>query len=221
MSSLIKTFYNNHIFHECKKDNIKLMNTDTHEVRFTKVLTKYSTEYNNSLFIQNLCQKLGFDRKDTIYYFKDLQKKYSENEIFDEFYEERYSLYEKRKQYQLDNLRNELIILEAKQRFMNDVIYDNIVIYKRKKIEIIQDLFKMQVPRVINGRVLHEISTELNENTSNYDYLIKMSLYLFTEDEIEKLEKQINKIHSEYSELEKKTIEGIWISECDKLLDYL
>jgi arabinogalactan endo-1,4-beta-galactosidase len=104
---------------------------------------------------------------------------------------------------------------------MNDVIYDNIVIYKRKKIEIIQDLFKMQVPRVINGRVLHEISTELNENTSNYDYLIKMSLYLFTEDEIEKLEKQINKIQDEYTELEKKTIDGIWISECDELLDYL
>ena len=48
-----------------------------------------------------------------------------------------------------------------------------------------------------------------------------MSLYLFTEDEIEKLEKQIQKITNEYSELEKKTIEGIWISECDELLDYL
>ena len=79
----------------------------------------------------------------------------------------------------------------------------------------------MQMPRVNNGRVLNELSTEVNENTTNYDYLIKMSLYLFTEDEIEKLEKQINKIQVEELELEKKTIEGIWISECNELLDYL
>ena len=150
-------------------------------------------------------------------------KKYNNlPEIFDEFYSERYSLYVKRKKYILDNLRNDLIILEAKQRFMNDVIYDNIVIYKRKKKDIIQDLHKMQMPQVINGGVLHEmISTKLNENTTNYDYLIKMSLYLFTEDEIEKLEKGINRLQDEYSELEKKTIEEIWIGECDKLLKYL
>ena len=157
-----------------------------------------------------------------LYNNKSQIKKYNSlNEIFDEFYIERYSLYEKRKKYQLDNLRNELIILESKQRFMNDVIYDNIIIYKRKKSEIIQDLFKNQMPKVKNGKVIHEVSTELDENTTDYDYLIKMSLYLFTEDEIEKLEKQIQKIQGEYEELEKKTIEEIWISECDELLDYL
>ena len=41
------------------------------EVRFTKVLTKYSTEYNNLLFIQKLCQKLGIDKKDLFGFFKD------------------------------------------------------------------------------------------------------------------------------------------------------
>ena len=48
-----------------------------------------------------------------------------------------------------------------------------------------------------------------------------MSLYLFTEDEIEKLEKEIQRLQLEYSELEKKTIEEIWIGECDKLLKYV
>ena len=58
-----------------------------------------------------------------------------------------------------------------------------------------------------------------DETTSSYDYLIKMSLYLFTEDEIEKLEKQINDLQNEYHVLEKLTVEEIWISECDKLLE--
>ena len=30
------------------------------EIRFTKVLTKYSTEYNNSIFINNLCQEYPY-----------------------------------------------------------------------------------------------------------------------------------------------------------------
>ena len=51
MSSLIKTFHNNKIYHDTF-DKRPVFNPA--EIRFTKVLTKYSTEYNNSLFIQNL-----------------------------------------------------------------------------------------------------------------------------------------------------------------------
>jgi SpoVK/Ycf46/Vps4 family AAA+-type ATPase len=78
MSSLIKTFKNNKLYHETFK---KKVNYNPQEVRFTKVLTKYSTEYNNSLFIQNLCQQLGMDKKDIFSFFLDLRKKYDDNEI--------------------------------------------------------------------------------------------------------------------------------------------
>ena len=43
------------------------------DVRFTKVLTKYSTEYNNSLFFQNLCKQLNMDKKDLFSYFMNLK----------------------------------------------------------------------------------------------------------------------------------------------------
>jgi DNA polymerase III delta prime subunit len=82
MSSLIKTFYNNKIYHEkCKNPKPKFNPT---EVRFTKVLTKYSTEYNNSLFIQNLCQQLGTDKKDTFSYFLELRNNHTDEEIYEE-----------------------------------------------------------------------------------------------------------------------------------------
>mgnify|MGYP002037132479 CR=1 FL=1 len=148
-----------------------------------------------------------------------IKKYHNLPEIFDEFYSERYSLYVKRKEYQLDNLRNELIILVSKKNFMNDVMNEKIIIYKRKKVDIIQDLFKMGIVQVSNGKCVDTMDS--NETTSNYDYLIKMSLYLFTEDEIEKLEKEIQRLQLEYFELEKKTIEEIWIGECDKLLKYV
>lgn len=39
------------------------------KIRFTKILTKYSTEYNNGIFIQDLCNKLVMDKKDMLLYF--------------------------------------------------------------------------------------------------------------------------------------------------------
>jgi SpoVK/Ycf46/Vps4 family AAA+-type ATPase len=78
MSSLIKTFKNNKLYHNAVfKNNL---NKET-EVRFTKVLTKYSTEYNNSVFIQRLCQKLGMDKKDLFGFFIELSNKYELNHI--------------------------------------------------------------------------------------------------------------------------------------------
>jgi DNA polymerase III delta prime subunit len=69
MSSLMKTFYNNHIYHK----ETDLIETAKPEIRFTKVLTKYSTEYNNILFIYHLCQELDMDRKDLISFFQELR----------------------------------------------------------------------------------------------------------------------------------------------------
>ena len=78
MSSIIKTFKNNKLYHDSFNKKPKY---NPQEVRFTKVLTKYSTEYNNSLFIQNLCQQLGMDKKDVFSFFLDLKNKYDDNEI--------------------------------------------------------------------------------------------------------------------------------------------
>lgn len=78
MSSLIKTFKNNKLYHDTFKNKNKYNPT---EVRFTKVLTKYSTEYNNSLFIQKLCQKLGMDKKDLFGFFFQLINNDENSEI--------------------------------------------------------------------------------------------------------------------------------------------
>jgi hypothetical protein len=69
MSSLIKTFYNNKLYHDRFTTRHKF---NPSEVRFTKVLTKYSTEYNNALFIQMMCQKFGMDKKDLFAFFSNV-----------------------------------------------------------------------------------------------------------------------------------------------------
>ena len=83
MSSLIKLLYNNHIFHNNIKLNNKLNNKiNIQNIRFTKVLTKYSTEYNNYLFIQNLCQILNLDKKDMISFFIKIKELHTSGEIY-------------------------------------------------------------------------------------------------------------------------------------------
>jgi len=75
MSSLIKTFYNNKLYHNSFPENEGLFKPT--EVRFTKVLTKYSTEYNNMIFIYNLSQELDLDKKDLIALFQELRLFYN------------------------------------------------------------------------------------------------------------------------------------------------
>ena len=69
MSSLIKTMYNNKIFHRV----IEPRRIEMKEVRFTKILTKYSTEYNNSNFVSSLCNKMEMDRKDVMSFFQEMR----------------------------------------------------------------------------------------------------------------------------------------------------
>ena len=81
ISSLIKTFYSNYLYHNmCTKKIIY----NPSEIRFTKVLTKYSTEYNNSLFIQTLCQELNMDKKDMEAFFHHMKTTHSEEQLITE-----------------------------------------------------------------------------------------------------------------------------------------
>ena len=116
MSSLMKTFHNNKLYHDTFKDNINneiskghvdcgmtkinsISSTEVYggiqkmpkgteefsekfkatDIRFTKVLTKYSTEYNNILFIYNLSQELDMDKKDLLTFFQELRLCYGKD----------------------------------------------------------------------------------------------------------------------------------------------
>lgn len=72
MSSLLKNIYTSYLVNDYKKV--------LKDIRFTKILTKYSTEYNNKLFIQNLTQNLMLDKKDLIDYIYVLISQYNNEE---------------------------------------------------------------------------------------------------------------------------------------------
>jgi hypothetical protein len=78
MSSLIKTFYNNDLYNDyvgsvLTHAPLKESKLSMDSIRFTKVLTKYSTEYNNILFIQHMCNELLMDKKNLIEFFNQMK----------------------------------------------------------------------------------------------------------------------------------------------------
>lgn len=76
---IIKTVYNNNIIHNSpiyKADNVK-----PSDIRFTKILTKYSSEYNNNVFIQKLCRELDIDKKDLYIFFLKLRGVINEDDM--------------------------------------------------------------------------------------------------------------------------------------------
>lgn len=71
LSSFIKIMYNNFLLHQhFKSEETKVSN----DVRFTKVLTKYSTEFNNYSFFQNLANFMLIDKKDLLFCFHQAKK---------------------------------------------------------------------------------------------------------------------------------------------------
>jgi DNA polymerase III delta prime subunit len=79
MSSLIKTFHSNKMYHDFVDKNGINLSVKSFEIRFTKVLTKYSTEYNNMIFIYNLCNELEMDKKDLVSFFQEIRLIYGKD----------------------------------------------------------------------------------------------------------------------------------------------
>jgi len=71
MSSLLKTWNNTRMYHETFPHHKGKYTPQ--DIRFTKVLTKYSTEYNNVLFIYAMCQSMDMDKKDLIAFFQEMR----------------------------------------------------------------------------------------------------------------------------------------------------
>ena len=142
MSSLIKTFHCNKILHDTIKNIKNTKNTiqSPPEIRFTKVLTKYSTEYNNFLFIQELCQKLSLDKKDMFSFFINLKDKYTEEEIYNMF-----ELYEINK---LD--------INRIYRYLDKYLNKN---YKSMKNENTKDIEELEPE--LNHELNHKLNHEL------------------------------------------------------------
>lgn len=76
MCSIVRTFYNTHLLHQTKggafNEPEDPAGKEELDIVFTKLLTKYSTEFNNGGFVRKLCQRIDVDIPDLIVVFREL-----------------------------------------------------------------------------------------------------------------------------------------------------
>jgi DNA topoisomerase-2 len=196
-----KIIVNNHI----KLKNIKY--NKKKEIDTIEELFKLYTTKNTSLTNIHL------------YNSKNIIQKYNDVfEIINEFYQVRLKLYEDRKEYELSELKQQLLLENTKIRFINDVINEEIVVYRKKKEIINTDLEKAKYPFYIDGKIVEFNEKKIKKkDIEKYNYLIKIPLYNFTEEKIDELQEKISKLTEQYNILDKKTISELWLDELNIL----
>jgi hypothetical protein len=84
-SFLIKIINNNKILFENRKDDTKRVTDE--DIKFTKILTKYSSEYSNVKFINKLCMKFNIDIDDLFLFSNILYNDYDDETKIEELYD--------------------------------------------------------------------------------------------------------------------------------------
>jgi len=115
-------------------------------------------------------------------------------EIIFHFYLIRTEFNKKRKTFLENKLLRELKILESKTRFINEIIDEKLIVFKKLKKDIIKTL------------------TENNYFSldDDYKYLLSMEIYSFTSEKVTKLQKEYSVKQQEYNTVTNTTISDMW-----------
>ena len=138
-----------------------------------------------------------------MYLFNDkLQiKKYNgPHEIIDNHYSVRLALYDKRREYLVQELLKQLAVLEPKLRFVSGIVNDEINIYKKEREEVEALLEDLEFPRI----------------DESYDYLLRMQIYTLTKAKIEALEKEIADTRAQLEDVKGTSNVQMWLKELDE-----
>lgn len=180
-------------------------NPRTNDLLFeVKTTREFSKQYEtvddlNKVFklVRSLPEQYNFiDENGKIIEFKNI------TDILDGYIKLRFDLYVKRKQYLINNLKNELIKLVSKLVFCKSIIDKSLIISNRKKADIEKDLEKIN---------------KIVKIDNSYDYLLKMPIYQITKEEVEKLRNQISVKKDEFLLLKNTSEKDMWIRELTEL----
>jgi DNA topoisomerase-2 len=134
-----------------------------------------------------------------------LTKYNNPNDILLDWYDLRLEYYQKRKDYLTKKYRDELIILKSKIRFISEYIEKIIDINKKSK-DFITNLLRER---------------KYYDQEGSYDYLLNLTIYSFTEEKIEALNKQVQNKQAELDYITNKTDKQLWKVDLEELNKYL
>jgi DNA topoisomerase-2 len=130
-----------------------------------------------------------------------IQKYETIEDIMEDYYKVRLELYQKRKDYLLNELENQLKMISWKVKFILMIVEKKLEINNKKKSEIESQLEKQKFTKIDNS----------------YNYLLSMPIYNLTNEKIEELKKQEKEKQTEFDTLIEKTPEKLWTTDLEIL----
>ena len=118
------------------------------------------------------------------------------------FCKKRYVYYQLRKKSQLKKLNQQLKILSNKYRFLQDVMNDKLVIFKKDYDVIVESLTK----------------NKYDKYNKSYDYLLNMNVRSFTNQRLQEYEKDIKTTENNITKLSKTSEDKIWLNDLNKFV---
>jgi DNA topoisomerase-2 len=156
-----------------------------------KLLKLYTTNTNTNMHL--------FDAEDKL-------KKYNKvEEIIDDYFETRLKMYEVRKEYVINSLERELLLLSNKAKYIKENLDGTIDLRKKKKEQVIQ--------------MLQEKEYAIIDDDDEYKYLVKLPMDSVTEENVEKIFKEHGNKMAELELTKKKAPAQLWSEELVELKD--
>lgn len=129
-----------------------------------------------------------------------LQKYDTLQEIFVEYCRKRLDLYDQRKTRMLSCLRESLEKERLRRRFLEDVMEDRVLIFRKTEDQIVKQLMALKYPE------------------TDYSVLLSIPVKQFTAENLHALQKKIQELEKELVELEKTSIQDMWKRELEKFV---
>ena len=136
-------------------------------------------------------------------YEEKLRKYNTTQEIIDDYYAIRIQYYKIRKEYILEQLAKELIVLSNKARYILGNLDNTIDLRKKTRNDITNLLEKMKFDKL--------------EDDDHYKYLVKMPMDSVSEENVSKLINDHENKSKELNMMKKLTIQKMWLNELDEL----
>lgn len=154
-----------------------------------------------------------------------LRKYETAEEIVQEFFETRFTLYEARRLYLLKDLEEELLCLDNKQRFILMVVDGKLTVAKRKKSELLTQLKRLKFDPILKmkdkkGKAMESSDSDEEEELQKserspslekgYDYLLSMPLWSLTVERVAQLADKRIKTEKEKKAMDAATVKELW-----------
>ena len=142
-----------------------------------------------------------------VYKNNEIVKYSNPNIMIKDYADIRLEIYQKRKDHWIKVLENELQLLNFKRKFIKEIISNKLIIYKKQKQILINELVEKEYP---------ELSTNINLKPS-YDYLVGMPMWSLTQEKIDELEFNYNEKKQELDTYKNTLIQDLWLGELEIL----